>query len=67
MILDRYVLTLFAFQGHMKKESYDFLYGLCAELPFPDVQIIITKRGAKTEDPFYSVHGFYVASTALAT
>lgn len=60
LILDRYVLSLFVFQGYMKNKDYRFLINLCEHLPKPDVQIVISKKSINgfvetKEDPFVEV------------
>lgn len=49
IILDRYILTLFALQGYMKDKNYEFLYHVCEKLPFPDVQIVIRKMSVESD------------------
>ena len=54
-ILDRYVLSLFTFQGGADRENYQFLYNVTSKIHFPDVQIVIHKKegGADVnDDPF---------------
>ncbi len=43
-ILDRYILSLFAFQGKENKSNYRFLYGITENIQYPDIQIVICKK-----------------------
>lgn len=40
-VMDRYVLSLFAFQGKSNKDNYQFLYNITNKIQYPDIQIVI--------------------------
>ncbi len=54
-ILDRYVLSLFTFQGEVNNENYNFLHNITSRIKYPDIQIIIHKKDDNINtdlDPF---------------
>lgn len=59
VILDRYLLSYYVFQGYLSGVDYSFLQMICDGIKYPDVQIVIHKKGdeqsASTDDPFVIV------------